>query len=86
MTPRKPDQELLKELLIELVDEQPSEEHLDELQQVAKSVPDGIKQMVDHLLLDSLLSDDLGRESLTALVDWWRNLMFRSAVTRHSFL
>jgi hypothetical protein len=69
MTPRKPDHERLKELLIELVDGQPSEEQLDELQQVANSVPDGIERMVDHLLLDSLLSDDLGRESLTALVD-----------------
>ena len=69
MTPRKPDHERLKELLIELVDGHPSEEQLDELQQVANSVPDGLERMVDHLLLDSLLSDDLGRESLTALVD-----------------
>lgn len=69
MTPEKPDHESLKELLIELVDGQPSSEQLEELQQVAKSVPDGIERMVDHLLLDSLLSDDLGREPLTALVD-----------------
>ena len=69
MTPEKPDHERLKELLIELVDGQPSEEQLDQLQQVAKSVPDGIERMVDHLLLDSLLGDDLGREPLTALVD-----------------
>ena len=69
MTSEKPDDKRLKELLIELVDGQPSEEQLDELQQVAKSVPDGIEQMVDHLLLDSLLGDDLGREPLTALVD-----------------
>ncbi|MCA8985532.1 MAG: hypothetical protein KDA76_17550 [Planctomycetaceae bacterium] len=69
MTPRKTDHERLKELLIELVDGQPSEEQLDELQQVAKLVPDGIERMVDHLLLDSLLGDDLGREPLTALVD-----------------
>ncbi|MEZ5948396.1 MAG: hypothetical protein R3C12_04045 [Planctomycetaceae bacterium] len=38
MTPRKTDHERLKELLIELVDGQPSEEQLDELQQVAKLV------------------------------------------------
>ena len=69
MTPRNSDHERLKELLTELVDGQPSSEQLDELQQLVKSVPDGVERMVDHLLLDSLLSDDLGREPLTALVD-----------------
>jgi hypothetical protein len=69
MTHQKRADERLKKLLIELVDGQPSEEQLDELQQVAKSVPDGIERIVDHLLLDSLLGENLGREPLTALVD-----------------
>lgn len=69
MTPDKTDRERLKELLIELVDGQLTEEQFDEMQQVLKTVPDGLERTVDHLLLHSLLSDDFGRESLTALVD-----------------
>jgi len=69
MTPEQSDNERLRELLIELVDGQPGKGLLDELQRLVNSVPDGVEQVVDHLLLDSLLGDDLGREPLTALVD-----------------
>jgi hypothetical protein len=36
---------------------------------LSNTFPDGVEQVVDHLLLDALLGDSLGREPLTALVD-----------------
>jgi hypothetical protein len=57
------------ELMSKLLDDAISEGELTELTAIAGTDPNLRSQLVDHLLLDTLLQEDLGRESLTALVD-----------------
>ena len=57
------------ELMSRLLDEAISDEELIELQTLAEADPTLRSQFVDHLLLDSLLEENLGHEPLTALVD-----------------
>lgn len=69
MTPEKPEHERLRELLIELVDGQPSPQQVDELQHLMSSDPASVEQVVDHLLLDSLLQQEVGADAVASLVD-----------------
>ena len=69
MTPEQSEQERRKQLLIELVDGQPGQEQLAELQHWMNSDPDRIDEVVDHLLLDSLLQEALGADAVASLVD-----------------
>lgn len=57
------------ELMSKLLDDAISEGELTELTSLASTDPNFRSQFVDHLLLDTLLQEDLGHESLTALVD-----------------
>jgi hypothetical protein len=57
------------ELIARLVDGEPSDECLADLADLLRSSPACRKALVGHLLLDSLLPEDLGPESLSALVD-----------------
>ena len=57
------------ELMSRMLDDAISDEELVELQTLAEADPTLRSQLVDHLLLDSLLDENLGQEPLTALVD-----------------
>lgn len=57
------------ELLSKVVDGAISDDDLIELRELAQADQAVRVQLVDHLLLDTLLSENLGQESLTALVD-----------------
>ncbi len=61
--------ERTRRLIAELIDGELSVTDAAELNQHLKSDPKQAEQVVDQLLLDSLLSEELGSESLTALVD-----------------
>ena len=56
-------------LLSQLVDGEPSREDLDELNELVLSDTNSAILVVDHLILDSLLSEDLSRDSLATLID-----------------
>jgi len=57
------------ELLSKLLDDQIADHEVAELQSFAGADPSIRSQLIDHLLLDTLLEENLGQESLTALVD-----------------
>jgi anti-sigma factor RsiW len=61
--------ERTRQLIAEFIDGEPSETVAAELNQHLMSFPQHTGQVVDQLLLDSLLMEELGSESLTALVD-----------------
>ena len=69
MTSIEPPIERTKLLVSQLIDGQLSTEEADELNSLVKADAKNLELVVDQLLLDSLLTDDLGGESLTALVD-----------------
>ncbi len=56
-------------LLSQLLDGVPSDSEMVELNQVLKSDAVGRDLLVDHLLMDSLLSEEIGAEPMTVLVD-----------------
>ena len=56
-------------LVSQLIDGQLSAEEVDELKSLMQADARNLEHVVDQLLLDSLLSEDLGGESLKALVD-----------------
>ena len=56
-------------LISELIDGEPSSADMADLNQLLRTAPKNAEQVVDQLLLDSLLSEEFGSESLTALVD-----------------
>ncbi len=56
-------------LVSQLIDGQISTEDANELNRLMKADVRSLEHVVDQMLLDSLLSDDLGGDSLTALVD-----------------
>ena len=57
------------DLMSRMLDDALSDSELTELHALASADPSLRIQLVDHLLLDSLLADNLGQEPLTALVD-----------------
>ncbi len=57
------------ELLPKLLDKVISDEEIVELHSLVATTPALRAQLVDHLLLDTLLEESLGQEPLTALVD-----------------
>lgn len=69
MTPEQSEQQRGKQLLIELVDGQSGQDKLVGLQHWMNSGPDRVEQVVDHLLLDSLLQEALGADAVASLVD-----------------
>lgn len=69
MTPEPSEQQRRRQLLIELVDGESGQEQLVELQQWMNSDPDRVEEVVDHLLLDSLLQEARGADAVASLVD-----------------
>lgn len=61
--------EQLQRLVSQFVDDALSAEETAELQSLVRTVPSRLELLVDQLLLDALLTEELGNESLTALVD-----------------
>ncbi|MFN6130434.1 MAG: hypothetical protein ACK6DC_24165 [Planctomycetota bacterium] len=58
-----------KDLISKLVDDRISDDEVTELQSLLGNHPELRSEFVDHLLLDTLLSESLGQEPLIALVD-----------------
>ena len=56
-------------LISQLVDDEPSREALDELNELVLSSTSSTSHVVDHLILDSLLSEDLSRHAPATLID-----------------
>ena len=71
MTARERPEDRIKWLTSQLVDGDASSDEIAELNRLVQSDPNGAALVVDHLLLDSLLSEELGTESLTVLSIWW---------------
>ncbi len=65
--------ERTRRLIAEFIDGELSATDTAELNQLLKSDPQQAEHVVNQLLLDSLLSEELGSESLTALVDLVEN-------------
>ena len=61
--------EQVQYLLSQLLDGDPSDSELAELNQLLRSDVVGRDLLIDYLLMDSLLSENVGAEPLTALVD-----------------
>lgn len=61
--------ERTRELAAKLVDGELAAEEAEELTQLLQDGDDRLGVLADHLLLDCLLSEELGKSSLTALVD-----------------
>lgn len=61
--------ERTRRLIVEIIDGDFSATDAAELNELLRSDPRQAEQVVEQLLLDSLLSEELGSESLTALVD-----------------
>lgn len=57
------------ELMSRMLDDVISDEEIFELHSVVEADPSLRSELVDHLLLDTLLEENLGQEPLTALVD-----------------
>lgn len=57
------------ELMTKMLDDAISDEELVEIYTLVENSPSLRSQLVDHLLLDTLLEENLGQEPLTALVD-----------------
>ena len=70
MTDRQSPQDRTDYLISQLVDGEPSREALDELNGLVLSDTTSASLVVDHLILDSLLSEGLGRDSLATLIDF----------------
>jgi hypothetical protein len=69
MTNRYSQEDRAGYLISQLVDGEPSREALDELNELVLSGTSSTILVVDHLILDSLLSEDLSRDSLATLID-----------------
>ena len=69
MTDRQSQEDRTGYLISQLVDGEPSREALDELNELVLSDTSSASLVVDHLILDSLLSEDLSRDSLATLID-----------------
>ncbi len=52
-----------------VLDDEMSDEEIVELHAILHAEPSLRSEMVDHLLLDTLLGENLGQEPLTALID-----------------
>lgn len=61
--------ERTRRLIAEFIDGELSATDISELNQLLQSDPKQTEQVVEQLILDSLLTEELGAESLTALVD-----------------
>lgn len=57
------------ELMSKVLDDEMSDEEIVELHAILHAEPSLRSEMVDHLLLDTLLGENLGQEPLTALID-----------------
>lgn len=69
MTARPTQEDRTGYLISQVVDGEPSREDLDELNELVLSNASCASLVVDHLILDALLSDDLSRDSLATLID-----------------
>ena len=70
MTDRQSQEDRTGYLISQLVDGEPSREALDELNELVLSDTSSARLVVDHLILDSLLSEELSRDSLATLIDF----------------
>ena len=70
MTDRRSPEDRVGYLISQLVDGEPSREALDELNELVLADTSSASLVVDHLILDSLLSEDLSRDSLATLIDF----------------
>ena len=70
MTDRQSPKDRTGYLISQLVDGEPSREALDELNELVLADTSSASLVVDHLILDSLLSEDLSRDSLATLIDF----------------
>ena len=70
MTDRQSQEDRIGYLISQLVDGEPARETLDELNELVLSDRTSASLVVDHLTLDSLLSEGLGRDSLATLIDF----------------
>ena len=70
MTDRQSPKDRTGYLISQLVDGEPSREALDELNELVLSDTSSASLVVDHLILDSLLNEDLSRDSLATLIDF----------------
>ena len=69
MTATPPGPDPLKQLVMEWLDGEPTPQQVAEMQRLLSTSPDCLEQVVDHLLLDSLLQQELGAEAVASLVD-----------------
>lgn len=67
--PAPSDSDRLRQLITELIDGELTAADAAELNRLLGTAPGRTEQLVDQLILDSILSEELGSDSLTALVD-----------------
>lgn len=70
MTDRQSQEDRIGYLISQLVDGEPLREELDELNELVLSDTTSASLVVDHLILDSLLSENLSPDSLATLIDF----------------
>ncbi len=70
MTDRQSPEDRTGYLISQLVDGERPREALDELNELVLSNTSNASLVVDHLILDSILSEDLSRDSLATLIDF----------------
>lgn len=79
MTDRQSQEDRTAYLISQIVDGEPSRDDLDELNELVQSDTSNTILVVDHLLLDSLLSEELSGDSLATLIDLMADPQVRAA-------
>ncbi len=79
MTDRQSQEDRTAYLISQIVDGEPSQEDLHELNEIVQSDTSNTSFVVDHLLLDSLLTEELSGDSLATLIDLVADPQVRAA-------